>query len=250
MGIRSVALQMEAGFKRVLGDDSAFLWKFTDEERMMESERANWSLEQRYKKAANARIFVQATKGEETTAWEHLRHLLRTGPLVPVRPVAYDRAVVDALCEINDTAKLAQYYDRVEGKVREEFPKIFVFPCCTDTADAMLSARRSERDESLLALGPYAALLHALAIGALSHRDRQTVIPREEFVARRLDRLQPDADPMVRVNVARKAEHDHRHQARGPRPMHFVRNEKRTVRHAMNKQRPSAWSTESSPGSF
>jgi predicted phage terminase large subunit-like protein len=246
MGIRSLALQIEAGFKRVLGDNGGFVWSFTDDERMMESDRAYRSLEERQNRSANARIFVQAVKGDETTAWEYLRHLLRTGPLVPLRPVPYDRTIVDALCDINDNKRLKEYYDRVEGRITEEYPKLFVLPECIDTADAMLSARRGEKDASILAVGPYKATLQALALGALAHRDRQAAIPKEEFVARRLDRLQTD-DPMTRVNVAKKAERDYHHQHRIPGPIRFERNNARAIRKAVNREKPQ-WSN--SPGSF
>lgn len=222
---KSVAQSMTSGFASVLGQEAAFLWDFTSDERMMEPERAKVSLAARRKKASATKIMIQHVKGESEAAWEHARDLMRVTPVGAHGLIDYDRDTARRILDEDDRVrKFRQYMEAVEGSTSEILPKILIHAGCATTISALSAASRDENDPGKLAETPHEAVLESFALGMLAHREEQAQMPREVFVEHRLNLVTID-DPQARHMAAYKAESDWKKTA-VPHGMRFARRQR------------------------
>jgi hypothetical protein len=176
---------------------------------MMGDEDRHASLIMRRKKAP-ARITVQAARGENAAAVEHLRTLLRWRPLVSDTRIDYNRE--DALRAADaGLDEYRKYMQRVEGRTSEVLPKMLVHDVCPELIRCLSSAVRDDKHPDQVKITPGMEPVQSLLFGAMAHREgAENRQPLEVFTAQRLESATARGveDPMSRYIVAKKAEAD------------------------------------------
>lgn len=220
---KSTALMVAEGIQRALGEHKAFLFVHNEEELTISDPAARW-------KAINARLdrmpagflSVQKIGGKDQTGWEVIRELLRWRSSQPqalqeAPDWEYARRLI-----AEDYKAYEAYAARFKEVATEVLPLLKISADCRALIQAMSGAVRASGDDTALSPGGGSFVLQSLRIGVLASREERAVEPMQEFVGRRMDKLDENASGISRHLVAVKAEQDWSRQY-GMEPISFSR---------------------------
>jgi phage terminase large subunit-like protein len=198
-GTRTVAAGVSDGIKRALGEHKAFM--FVHDAKEMEIEDQNKrtrAIESRLAQMPGGFLCVRALRGskESASGWDIVNDLLKWKKEVPKAKQEspdWNKAIALSKTDIVAyTAYMAQFTAPTEKDT--VVPLLMMDNSIKRLIQAMGGASSGENGK--LADSITGSVLQSLRIGALASRENGTREPEEEFIARKMDLMPPEASPM------------------------------------------------------
>ena len=208
---RSIAQQISNGIIEVLGPDSTFLYELTEDERHMDAAAALESCQRRRDRLKGRVINLRASTANDLAMWQYMREMLRWKPLTDQPDLQLTRDQIMWMLDSPDGSDQYMAYARKLDAWRDEvLPKLRLVAECTHAIRFLSTAMRDPRHlECPLPTDQTLVVGHSLRCGIDGARNIQSQMPKEVFVASKLDQaraINPAMTPTSIQMVAREAD--------------------------------------------
>jgi hypothetical protein len=210
---KTIADQVAAGVRSVMGPDSSFIWDKEGEKDFFEKQEF---IQRR------AGIALRRAQNHRVAGWMYLHSLMRFRPLV-TNTDKFDAEYAINLAHDHGAERYMEYV-KVFQKQKEALPILQVHSCCKGFIAAVPTAMHDEQhnpEDVLKTDEPEDDFLDCARYGAMAHKYSVAKEPLKDFVARRIAEVQTRRalDGHSRMQVAAKAEADWKNQPSAAVPL-------------------------------
>ncbi len=195
-GVKSVAASVADGIKRTLGEHKAFMFVHDAVEMdMQDQNKRARAIESRLARMPGGFLCIRALSGSRETGsgWDLVSDMLKwrkEAPKVKQEAPNWAKAMKLGYADpVAYTAYMAQFMKPTEQDAVA--PLLLIDPSASRLIQAMSGAAAGENGK--LADSITGSVLQSLRIGALASRENAGREPEEEFIARKMDQLPPEA---------------------------------------------------------